>query len=265
MRRLMAGTGWKMNNTLAETRHYAQVLGRWAAGQDLSAIDIFVLPPFTSLHEAAKVFDGTPVRTGGQNMHWEDAGGWTGEISAPMLVEAGCHYVELAHSERLQHFGENYAAVRLKVDKAMSAGLTPIICLGESAAEKAAGRADEVLMQQMMTALAGQPDDRIPEVVLAYEPRWAIGGAEAASPDYIAARHAALRTALAQQRSQAVADKTRIIYGGSVTPENGQAILAIADVDGLFVGRAAWQPEGFIRIIERVAEASAERRANTAG
>ena len=259
MRRLMAGTGWKMNNTVAETQRYAEILGAWAKGQSLSAIDIFVLPPFTSLHVAATAFAGSPVKTGGQNMHWEDSGGWTGEISAPMLVEAGCHYVELAHSERLQYFGENYAAVRMKVDKAMAAGLTPIVCLGESSAEKEAGRADEVLAQQMLTALSGQPEQKIPEVVLAYEPRWAIGGAEAASPDYIAERHGMLRQALEKYFSAEVANKTRIIYGGSVTPENGGAILEIEDVDGLFVGRAAWKAEGFIRIIELVAAASAAR------
>ena len=259
MRRLIAGTGWKMNNTVAETRRYAQILGQWSAGQDLSAIDIFVLPPFTSLHAAASAFSDTPVRTGGQNMHWNDSGGWTGEISAGMLVEAGCRYVELAHSERLQHFGETYACVRLKVDKAISAGLTPIICLGETAKEKAAGRADAVLMEQVLTSIEGQPDQRIPEVVLAYEPRWAIGGAEAASPDYVAERHAALREVLRKHRSEEVAQQTRIIYGGSVTPENGKSLIGIADVDGLFVGRAAWTPEGFARIIELVATAAREK------
>ena len=259
MRRLLAGTGWKMNNGVAQTRHYAETLKQWATGRDLSAIDIFVLPPFTSLHAAAQAFADTPVRFGGQNMHWEDSGGWTGEIAAPMLVEAGCHYVELAHSERLQHFGENYPAVRLKVDKALANGLTPIICLGETAQEKAAGRADSVLAEQVLTSLAGQSDSRVPETILAYEPRWAIGGADAASPDYVAERHRMLREILREHRGEAAAQQTRIIYGGSVTPENGKEIIAIDDVDGLFVGRAAWKPEGFIRIIEVVATA-AERK-----
>ena len=261
MRKLIAGTGWKMNNTVAETKRYAEKLGEWASGRDLTTLDIFVLPPFTSLNEAAVAFADTPVRTGGQNMHWEDCGGWTGEISASMLVEAGCRYVELAHSERLQHFGETYPCVRLKVDKAIAAGLTPIVCLGETATEKAAGRADQILEEQVLISLAGQPDDRIPDVVLAYEPRWAIGGAEAASPDYVAERHAALREVLRKHKGENAADRTRIIYGGSVTPENGKEIIAIADVDGLFVGRAAWQPEGFIRIIELVA--GARRNINT--
>ena len=261
MRRLIAGTGWKLNNTVAETRRYAAAISSWATGKALSDIDIFVLPPFTSLHAARTAFADTPIAIGGQNMHWQDAGAWTGEISAPMLREAGCRYVELAHSERLQFFGETYACVRLKVDKALAAGLTPIICLGETQKEKAAGRADTVLQEQLLTALTGQASARIPDVVLAYEPRWAIGSAEAASPDYIAARHGALREILRKYYGAEVAEETRIIYGGSVTPKNGKAILEIIDVDGLFVGRAAWKAEGFIRIIDLVRQAAHHREA----
>ena len=198
-------------------------------------------------------------------MHWAEGGAWTGEISAAMLREAGCRYVELAHSERLQHFGETYAQVRLKVDQALVNGLTPIICLGETAVEKESGRADAVLEEQLLTALAGQPDERIADTVLAYEPRWAIGGAEAASPEYIASRHRALRAALRRHHGAPVAEETRIIYGGSVTPENGAAILAIGDVDGLFVGRAAWHAEGFARIVELVADAARDRNKASTG
>jgi triosephosphate isomerase len=256
MRKLVAATGWKMNIGSAEAVRYARVLKACVSGFDVSAIDIFVLPPFTSLQVAASAFANMPVAIGGQNMHWEDSGGWTGEISAPMLVEAGCRYVELAHSERLQHFGETYELVRRKVDRAMSVGLTPVICLGETAQEKAAGRSDEVLAEQVLTSLAGQPDNCVPDAILAYEPRWAIGAAEAASPDYVAARHAALRNILRKHRGHDVAERTRIIYGGSVTPENGKDIIGLDDVDGLFVGRAAWTPEGFARIIELVVKAA---------
>ncbi len=263
MRKLVAATGWKMNIGSAETVRYAGFLKSRVAQLDVSAIDIFVLPPFTSLPAAAGAFGNTPVAIGGQNMHWEDSGGWTGEISAPMLVEAGCRYVELAHSERLQHFGETYELIRRKVDRAMSAGLTPVICLGETAQEKAAGRSDEVLAEQVLTSLAGQPDNRVPDTILAYEPRWAIGAAEAASPDYVAARHKALRNILRQHRGRDVAEHTRIIYGGSVTPENGHDIIGLDDVDGLFVGRAAWTPEGFARIIELVVKAAAKKLART--
>ena len=138
MRKLVAGTGWKMNNGIAESIRYADELRARIAAIDTSAIDVYVLPPFTSLATAANAFDGSPVAIGGQNMHWEDSGSWTGEISAPMLREVGCRYVELAHSERLQHFGETYELVRRKLDKAMSVGLIPILCLGELAEEKAA-------------------------------------------------------------------------------------------------------------------------------
>lgn len=256
MRRLVAGTGWKMNNGIADSIRYAGELKARIAAFDTSAIDIYVLPPFTSLAAAAQAFAGSPVAVGGQNMHWEDSGSWTGEISASMLVEAGCRYVELAHSERLQHFGETYEQVRCKVDKAMNAGLIPIICLGESALEKAEGRTDQVLADQLRISTGGQPDERVPEIILAYEPRWAIDATEAASPDYIGERHRALRAVLRKHRGADIAGRTRIIYGGSVTPENGRAILDIKDVDGLFVGRAAWKPEGFARIVELVTDVS---------
>jgi triosephosphate isomerase len=260
MRRLVAGTGWKMNIGAAETLRYADEMRQRIAPIDVSAIDIFVLPPFTSLHAAASAFGNAPVATGGQNMHWEESGNWTGEISASMLVEAGCRYVELGHSERLQHFGETYERVGQKVDAAISAGLTPIVCLGETAREKNEGRADEVLTQQVLTSLGGQPDDRVADVILAYEPRWAIGGAAAASPDYVAQRHAFLRRILQLHRGDDAAERTRIIYGGSVTPENGQDIIRIDDVDGLFVGRAAWKPEGFARIVALVSDAAARKQ-----
>jgi triosephosphate isomerase len=258
MRRLVAGTGWKMNIGAAEAARYAHELLPRLSNLDCAAIDIFVLPPFTSLHAAAAAFGDGPVAIGGQNMHWEKSGGWTGEISASMLVETGCRYVELAHSERLQHFGETYELVRRKVDRALSAGLTPIICLGETALEKREGRADEVLAEQVLTALAGQPDARVADVILAYEPRWAIGAAQAASPDYVAVRHAALRDILRQHRGADAAQRTRIIYGGSVLPENGKDIISIPDVDGLFVGRAAWKADGFAKIVELVVAAAGE-------
>ncbi|MDR2613823.1 MAG: triose-phosphate isomerase [Candidatus Accumulibacter sp.] len=253
MRRRIAGTGWKMNNGIAESIRYAEELKARLSTVDISAIDIYVLPPFTSLAAAAKAFAGSPVAVGGQNMHWANGGSWTGEISAAMLLEAGCRYVELAHSERLQYFGETYEQVRRKIDKAMSVGLVPILCLGETAWEKAEGRADQVLAGQLQTALDDLPDERVAEIILAYEPRWAIGAAEAASPAHVGKRHRALRAILGERYGREIAERTRIIYGGSVTPENGRPILDIEDVDGLFVGRAAWTPEGFARIVELVA------------
>ncbi len=265
IRRLMAGTGWKMNIRVAEVPGYAATLRAAIGAAAVASIDVFVLPPFTSLAAAAAAFAGSPVAIGGQNMHWDEHGAWTGEVSAPMLLDAGCRYVELAHSERLQHFGETYERVRAKVDRALASGLTPIVCLGETAQEKAEGRSDEVLGWQTVTALAGQPAARVADVVLAYEPRWAIGSSDAASPDYVAARHTRLRALLRERFGTDVADRSRILYGGSVTPDNGPGLVALDDVDGLFVGRAAWTPDGFARIVGQVAAAAQAKAARVAG
>lgn len=266
MRRHVAGTGWKMNNPVAATRAYAARLAERLAtlereGVRPADLDLFVLPPFTSLHAAAEAFAGLPVGIGAQTMHWEEAGAWTGEISGAMLAEAGCSYVALAHSERLAHFGETYDLVRLKVNAAMRYGLTPVLCLGETADDKAAGRSDAVLAAQVATALADQPSARVPDVILAYEPRWAIGSAAAASPDYVAERHAAIRADLAERHGEGIAAATRVVYGGAVTPQNGPALVALDDVDGLFVGRAAWSPDGLAEIIAIVAQAAARKAA----
>lgn len=255
-RRLMAGTGWKMNMTVAETNAYADALLQRIDGKDSAAVDIFVLPPFTSLHAASAAFVGTQVGFGGQNMHWEEEGAWTGEISARMLVEAGCKYVALAHSERLEHFGESYERVRLKINTALRHGLTPILCLGENAEEKIQGRTESVLTRQLETALADVSATDVPGIVLAYEPRWAIGAKDAASPAYVADQHHLLRSLLRERFGEQAADATRIVYGGSVTPSNGHELIAIPDVDGLFVGRAAWSPDGLAEIINIVAEAA---------
>jgi triosephosphate isomerase len=248
-----------MNIGAAETLRYGEALRERLAGLPMESIDIFVLPPFTSLHAAKVAFAGLPVGTGGQNMHWEPSGAWTGEISAPMLVEAGCRYVELAHSERLAQLGETYDLVRLKLDAALKHGLTPILCLGETAEDLRLGRADAVLAGQLANALAGQPASRIGDVILAYEPRWAIGAAAAAPPDHVGQRHTALRKLLLERYGPVAAERTRIIYGGSVTPRNGEDLMGLADVDGLFVGRAAWAPEGFAAIVGIVSRAAIER------
>jgi triosephosphate isomerase len=259
MRRQVAGTGWKMNFDSAATRAYAVGLFTELTTFRHSQTDIFVLPPFTALHEANSAFAGSPVAIGGQNMHWEPSGAWTGEVSAPMLKDAGCRYVELAHSERLQHFGETYDLVRLKVNTAFTHGLVPILCIGEMADEKAADRTDAVLEYQVLTALADQSADTAPTAILAYEPRWAIGAKDAAEPIYVSERHAFIRSVIAKQFGAAAASTVRIVYGGSVNHQNGAALAALEDVDGLFVGRAAWTPMGFAEIIRIVARAAAAK------
>jgi triosephosphate isomerase len=259
MRTHLAGTGWKMNFDTAGTRAYAAGLRAALVGIEHAKTDIFVLPPFTALHEAKAAFAGSPAAIGGQNMHWEPSGAWTGEVSAPMLIDAGCRYVELAHSERLQHFGETYDLVRLKVNAAFAHGLIPILCIGEMADEKAAGKTDGVLEYQVLTALADQSPETAPNTVLAYEPRWAIGAKDAADPAYVAERHAFIRSLISKRFGTAAARAVRIVYGGSVNQQNGAALAALADVDGLFVGRAAWTPEGFAEIVRIVSRAAAAK------
>jgi triosephosphate isomerase len=259
MRRLIAGTGWKMNFGAAATAHYAEALAPAVAGFD-ATIDMFVLPPFTSLHAAQQAFSSTAVGIGGQNVNWDASGAWTGEILASMLIEADCRYVELAHSERLEHFGETYELVRRKVNAAMASGLTPILCLGETDDDKRRGVTDMILVDQMFLALADQPADQVSNIILAYEPRWAIGASAAASPDYAAQRPRSLRRAIDARFCSDAAARTRIIYGGSVTSSNGAAFMEPDDIDGLFVGRAAWSPEGFADIAAIVARTAVQRK-----
>jgi triosephosphate isomerase len=248
-----------MNIGAAATARYAAALTPAVAGFD-TTIEMFVLPPFTSLHAAREAFSSSAVGIGGQNVHWEASGAWTGEISAPMLVEAGCRYVELAHSERLEHFGETYEWVRYKLNLAMASGLTPILCLGETDDDKRRSIADKVLVNQMYSALADQSADQVSNIILAYEPRWAIGASTAASPDYAAERHQNLRMAIDARFGSDAAARTRIIYGGSVTPSNGAAFMDHDGIDGLFVGRAAWSPEGFAEIAAIVARTATRRK-----
>jgi triosephosphate isomerase len=259
MRRQVAGTGWKMNFDSAATRAYAVGLLTELTSFSHSQTEIFVLPPFTSLHKANSAFAGSCVAIGGQNMHWEPSGAWTGEVSAPMLADAGCRYVELAHSERLQHFGETYDLVRLKVNAAFAHDLVPILCIGEMVDEKKAGRTDAVLEYQVLTALADQNVDTVSTAILAYEPRWAIGANDAAKPAYVSERHAHIRSVIAKRFGAAAASTVRIVYGGSVNQQNGAALAALEDVDGLFVGRAAWTPMGFAEIIRIVSHAAAAK------
>ncbi len=241
------GTSWKMNKTLPDARAFAEAIAAAAAP---AGIQRFVIPPFTVLREVAAILAGTDVLVGAQNMHWEDAGAWTGEISAPMLVDCGAQLVEIGHSERRAHFGETDDTVGLKVAAARRHGLVPLVCIGETAEDKAAGRADAVLAAQVEAALSRVHGDVT--TVLAYEPVWAIGEhGTPASPDYASARQAAIvatsRTVLGQP--------LRCLYGGSVNPGNVAALLAEPHVDGLFIGRSAWSPDGYLDILARAARA----------
>ena len=245
---LWIGTSWKMNKTLAQALDFARALGDAPAP---AGIRRFVIPPFTAVREVKAALAATDVAVGAQNMHWEDAGAWTGEVSAPMLVECGLDIVELGHSERRAHFGETDETVGLKAASAVRHGLTPLVCIGESAEDKAAGRADAVLAREVRAALeplAGLASDA--PVLLAYEPVWAIGAnGTPASPDYADDRHAAIAEVARATLGRAIP----CLYGGSVNAGNCEALIARPHIDGLFIGRAAWEVEGYLDILDRCA------------
>jgi L-erythrulose 1-phosphate isomerase len=244
------GTSWKMNKTLAEAREFALALAAADAQRD-PRIQRFVIPPFTAVREVKQILAETSVKVGAQNMHWADAGAWTGEISPLMLQDCGLDLVELGHSERREHFGETDATVGLKVEAAVRHGLVPLLCIGETMADRESGRADEVLAREVRAALGKlSVEQRAAPVLLAYEPVWAIGEKGIpATADYADQRQRAI-LAVAEER---LGRRPPCLYGGSVNPENCVELLACPHVDGLFIGRSAWRAEGYLDILERCA------------
>lgn len=246
------GTSWKMNKTLAEARQFARVLAEMDADRD-ARFQRFVIPPFTVVREVAEMLAPTSVKVGAQNMHWEDAGAWTGEISPLMLKDCGAEIVELGHSERRTHFGETDRTVGLKVASAVRHGLIPLVCLGETAADREKGRAKAVLEGQTRNALSELGSERTSApILLAYEPVWAIGdGGTPASVEYADARQAEI-LAIAEEL---LGRRVPCLYGGSVGPDNCADLIGCPHIDGLFIGRAAWEVNGYLGILARCAAA----------
>jgi triosephosphate isomerase len=242
------GTSWKMNKTLAEARAFAEGLAAADADRD-PRIQRFVIPPFTAAREVKAILAATSVKVGAQNMHWDDAGAWTGEISPLMLRDCDLDIVELGHSERREHFGETDETVGLKTAAAARHGLMPLICIGETLAERESGRAREVLERQVRAALAGLGAGRASApVLLAYEPVWAIGvNGIPATSEYADARQAEI-IAVARE---VLGQRIPCLYGGSVNPQNCEELIACPHVDGLFIGRSAWDVEGYLDILDR--------------
>lgn len=246
------GTSWKMNKTLAEAAAFAKGL-RQVGTAPAPHIQRFVIPPFTAVREVTAILAGTPVKTGVQNMHWADSGPWTGEISPLMVADCGAELVELGHSERREFFNETDETVGLKTAAAVRHGLTPLICIGETLEEREAGQAQTVLQRQVSAALGGLDQDQKDSapVLLAYEPVWAIGDKGIpATADYADARQAEI-IAVA---GDVLGRKIPCLYGGSVNPGNCQELIACAHIDGLFIGRSAWQVEGYLNILALCAD-----------
>jgi triosephosphate isomerase (TIM) len=236
---------WKMNKTVAEAAEFVDaLLPRIAA----TRCDVVICPSFLALNEVVERRRGTAVRVAAQNMHEEESGAFTGEVSAPMLVELDVEAVILGHSERRRYFGETDAALARKVPAALVADLEPILCVGESEAARDAGETEEVLERQLQAGLAGVESTHLERVVVAYEPIWAIGSGRTATPEIAQEACAFIRDVL--RARGASADAVRILYGGSVKAANAAELLSKPDVDGALVGGAGLDPAEFAGIVE---------------
>ena len=245
------GTSWKMNKVRAEARAFCETLKAAPAAQGTAA-HLFVIPPFPYIAEAADLLRGTRVTVGAQNMHWADAGAWTGEVSAPMIKDCGATLVEIGHSERREFFGETDETVALKVAQAVKHGLTALVCVGDTHEEFASKTTSEALHRQVSAALSKIERSARDHVVIAYEPVWSIGEkGTPAEPDFVDAQHKLLKSLTADL----MGDPLPILYGGSVNPGNCVALATRPTIDGLFIGRSAWAAEGYLGIVESVTQA----------
>jgi triosephosphate isomerase len=239
---------WKMHRTTAEARALAGEV-RSAAEALADRVDVAIAPPFTALAATAEALAGSRIGLGAQNLHWEAQGAFTGEVSAAMLVEAGCRYVLCGHSERRQFFGDTDDWVQKKTRAALAAGLHPIVCVGETLPEREAGKTLEVVGRQVRAALSGLTAAQVAALTVAYEPVWAIGTGKTASSAQAQEVHAAIRAILAELAPSAAAS-VRILYGGSVKPDNAAELMSQPDVDGALVGGASLKALDFTGIIQ---------------
>ena len=247
MRQPIITANWKLHKTIAEARQFVAVLAQQCPAP--GPLDVVIAPPFTALAALQDQLRATPFHLAAQDLFWENSGAYTGEVAAPMLVDVGCAYVIIGHSERRQYFGETDAIVAKKVAAALQGGLRPIVCIGESLAQRQAGETLAVLERQVRHGLAACQSAAMSQVVLAYEPLWAIGTGVTATPSQAQEAHGFLRTLLTQVWGESVAHMVRIQYGGSVRPENIAVLMAEPDIDGALVGGASLDATTFAQIL----------------
>ena len=246
-RQSIIAANWKMNKTLEEAGQFADNLLQQCP--DPGNVEAVIAAPFTALSTLQGRLRATRFRLAAQDLFWEPAGAYTGEISAAMLVDVGCSHVIIGHSERRQGFGETDAAVDKKVSAALQAGLQPIVCIGETLDERQAGQTFDILRRQLQNSLASCSADAMPRIVLGYEPLWAIGTGVSATPQQAQEAHRHLRDLLAQRWGTEAAEAVRIQYGGSVNPGNITALMAEEDIDGALVGGASLDVDSFIQLL----------------
>jgi len=246
MRNKVIAGNWKMNKNIPET---AELVSGIKNGSIPAGVEVIICPPFTSLETASTLIKGTEIKLGAQNMYFEESGAYTGEISAEMLKSAGCQYVILGHSERRVIFKETDEVINKKIKKALSSGLKPIFCVGESLEEREKDITKNVIETQVTGGLSGVSADDMSKIIIAYEPVWAIGTGKTASPAQAEEVHAFIRALIEKLYSKSVANAIIIQYGGSVKPDNAKELLGQADIDGALVGGACLKADSFLGIV----------------
>ena len=242
---IIAGN-WKMHKVRSEARALARAIREGV--ETSTRCEVVIAPPFTALAEVAEEINGSAITLAAQNVHWEDNGAFTGEISLPMLKDAGCRMVILGHSERRQYFGETDELINRKARAVLKAGLQPIICVGETLTERETGKHAQTVSRQLAGGLNDLTADDLLRIIFAYEPVWAIGTGKTATPETAQEMHGYIRGRLLEQFGEN-AGKVRVLYGGSVKPDNIDALMRQPDIDGALVGGACLQAESFLRII----------------
>lgn len=246
-RKPLIAANWKMYKTPPQALEFTSAFLPLVQGQ--TKAEVVLCPPFVDIADTVDAVKGSAVRVGGQNLYWQDEGAFTGEISGGMLVASGCTHVILGHSERRQYFGETDETVNKRLHAALKHKLVPIVCIGELLAEREAGKTEEVLLRQTSLGLAGITAEQAASIVIAYEPVWAIGTGKTATPEMAAEAHAIIRKEVARLLGAPVANAMRILYGGSVKPDNAASLLSQAEIDGALVGGASLDPQSFAKIV----------------
>ncbi len=247
MTRPLIAANWKMHKTISEAVAFSKQLKKDFT--ESCEVDIVIAPPFTALFSVAEILKDSAIHISAQNMHWEDKGSYTGEISAVMLVDAGCEFVIIGHSERRTLFGENDSMLNRKIRAALRSGLKPIFCIGETLDERESGTTFEVIKKQLKEGLNNITSSDIGEIVFAYEPVWAIGTGKTATPFQAQEAHSFIRETIARDLAYGRASETVIIYGGSVNPENAGSLMDQPDINGALVGGAGLDSGSFADII----------------
>ncbi len=248
MRKKLIAGNWKMYKTPSEAQQFVREFLPLVAGHGRDEIVLCV--PYVCIEATAKAVHGSEIGVGAQNMHWEKEGAFTGEVSTAMLIAAGCTHVIIGHSERRQYFGESDETVQKKLERALEEGLTPIVCVGEVLEEREAGLTEDVVRRQCALAFRGISRKKAAKLTVAYEPVWAIGTGKTATPQMAADAHDVIRKEAARNFGDEFAEQMRILYGGSVKPDNATSLMSESEIDGALVGGASLVPKSFAAIVK---------------